>query len=54
MCCIGNEIVTLPIADPNPSNCDAECGTLALESVNQHVLCRLECLPYDFIGLALA
>ena len=33
----------------DPDNCN-ECGTLTVDNIEQHVLCRLECVPYDFTG----
>ena len=43
------------ILDPDPNNCNAECGdpnSLATLDIQRHVLCRRQCILPDFTGIA--
>ena len=41
-------------ADPNASNCDAECGDVTAANVARYVACRQQCILPDFTGSSVA
>ena len=44
-------IYNILISDPDSSNCDADCGALTESNIQLHILCRLECVRFDFSGM---
>ena len=44
----------LTVADPNASNCDAECGGVTAANVARYVACRQQCILPDFTGSRVA